>query len=109
MFFKIQNKPYLSTEQLRTNTMLDAYYIIQKYPLHASEQILDNYIQQQYKVSLKNMCIKLLLNITFYKDETGGLILIFKDQIYDKIASLITYGNGAIQGSPILQIAFANY
>lgn len=29
----------------------------------------------------------------------------FKDPKYDTIASLITYGNGAIPGSRILQIA----
>jgi hypothetical protein len=109
MFFKIKNKRYLSTEQLRTNALLDAYYIIQKYPLHASEVILDHYIQQQYKVSLKNMCVKLLLNLTFYKNDAGDLTLMFKDRNYDKIARLITYGNGAIQGSPILQIAFTDY
>ena len=109
MFFKIKNKHYLSTEQLRTNALLDAYYIIQKYPLNASELVLSQYLQQQYKASLKNMCIKLLLNLTFYKTDAGDLTLIFKDQTYDKIARLITYGNVAIPGSPILQTAFANY
>lgn len=105
MFFNIKNKKYLSPEQLRTNTLLDAYFIIQNYPLHASDLILDQFIQQQYRVSLKNMCIKLLLSLTFYKDETGNLLLMFKDPKYDTIASLITYGNGAIPGSRILQIA----
>ena len=105
MFFTIKNKQYLSTEQLRTDTLLNAYYIIQNYPLKASEVVLDNYVQQQYKVSLKNLCIKLLLNLTFYKNDTGGLVLLFKNSKYDSIARLITYGNGAIPGSKILQIA----
>lgn len=108
MFFTINNKNYLSTEQLRTDALLDAYYVIQNYPLKASELILDNYIQQQYGVSLKNMCIKLLLSLTFYKDNSGNLVLLFKDQRYDAIAGLITYGNGVIPGSKILQIALNN-
>ena len=108
MFFYIKNKQYLSVEQLRTNTLLDAYYVIQNYPLKASEIILDQYIQQQYKVSLKNLCIKLLLNLTFHKDDTGNLIVMFKNPKYDSIASLITYGNGAILGSNILKIALSN-
>jgi hypothetical protein len=95
----------MSTEQLRASTMLNAYYVIKHYPLHASELALDSYIQQQYDVSLKNMCIKLLLNLTFHKDDEGNLVLLFKDHKYDKIAQLITYGNGAIPGSQILQIA----
>lgn len=108
MFFKIQNKKYLSTEQLRTNTLLEAYFLIQNYSLHASELTLDKYIQQHYKTSLKNMCIKLLLSLTFYEDNEGNLILLFKDTKYDKLASLITYGNGAIPGSRILKIALKN-
>ena len=105
MLFTVSNKRYMSIDQLRTNTMLDAYFIIKNYPMHASDMILDNYIQQQYKVSLKNMCIKLLLSLTFHKNDEGDLTLLFKDQKYDKIAQLITYGNGAIPGSKILQIA----
>jgi hypothetical protein len=70
--------------------------------------MLDSYIQQQYKITLKNLCIKLLLSLTFYKDNEGNLVLLFKDPKYDKLASLITYGNGAIPGSNILQIALNN-
>lgn len=105
MFFKIENKRFMSTDQLHTSIMLKAYYIVQRYPLHASEAVLDNFIQQQYKTSLKNMCIKLLLNLTFYEDDSGNLILMFKNPKYDQIASLITYGNGVIPGSRILKTA----
>lgn len=105
MFFTIHNNQYLSEGQLRSNTLLDAYFIIKNYSLHASELILDTYIKQQYNTSLKDICIKLLLSLTFYKDSEGNLMLLFKDPKYDKIAQLITYGNGAIPGSKILQIA----
>lgn len=108
MFFSIKNKHYLSTDQLRTSTLLRAYYIVQKYPLHASDIPMDNFIQQQYNVSLKNMCIKLLLNLSFYEDNTGSLVLMFKNPKYDQIARLITYGNGAIPGSRILQTALTD-
>lgn len=108
MLFTITNKRYLSVDQLRTNTLLDAYFIIKNYPLLASELILDQYIQQQYDTTLKNMCIKLLLSLTFMKDDKNNLVLLFKDPKYDKIARLITYGNGAIPGSKILQIALNN-
>ena len=98
----------MSPDQLRVNTLLDAYYVIKNYSLHASDLLLDRFIQQQYKTSLKDMCIKLLLSLTFYKNDAGNLILMFKDPRYDKIASLITYVNGAIPGSRILQIALKN-
>jgi hypothetical protein len=108
MVFTIKNSRYMSTEQLRTNTLLNAYFIIKKYPLKASDTILDNYLQQQYKISLKDLCVKLLLNLTFYSDDAGDLVLLFKNPKYDKLARLITYGNGAIPGSRILQIALTN-
>jgi hypothetical protein len=76
--------------------------------MHAADLILDQYIQQQYNTSLKDLCIKLLLSLTFCKNKDGDLVLLFKDPKYDKIARLITYGNGAIPGSKILQIALKN-
>ena len=108
MLFSISNNSHMPIEQLRTNTLLDAYFIIKNYSLHASELSLDRFIKQQYKVSLKDMCIKLLLSLTFYTNKDGDLILLFKNQKYDTIASLITYGNGAIPGSKILRIALKN-
>lgn len=108
MLFTIANNKYLSTEHLRASTMLKAYYIIQKYPIGASEQILDTYIQQQYKITLKNLCITLLLNMTFYEDKDHNLVLLFKNPKYDRLARLITYGNGGIPGSRILKMALNN-
>jgi hypothetical protein len=107
MLFTVINKQYKSVEQLRMNTLLNAYYIIRNYPMRAADITLDSYIQQQYDTSLKNMCIKLLLSLTFHKDNEGNLVLLFKDSKYDKIAQLITYGNGAIQGSKILRVALS--
>ena len=108
MLFIVKNSRYLSTEQLRADTLMNAYFIIKNYPMHASDLVLDQYIQQQHKMTLKNMCIKLLLSLTYHKDNEGNLVLLFKDNKYDKIAQLITYGNGAIPGSRILQIALNN-
>ena len=108
MLFSIKNKYHMSVEQLRSNTLLNAYFIIQNYPLRATDLPMDQYLQQQHKITLKNMCIKLLLSLTFHKDDTGNLILLFKNPKDDAIAQLITYGNGAIPGSRILQIALNN-
>lgn len=108
MIFIIPNKRYMSTEQLRTDTLLTAYFLVKNYPMHASDIILDRFIQQQYKTSLKDMCIKLLLSLSFCKDDEDNLVLLFKDPRYDKIARLITYGNGAIPGSKILKVALSN-
>jgi hypothetical protein len=60
---------------------------------------------QQYNTSLKNLCVELLLNLTMTKDQEGNLILLFKDPKFDRLAQLVTYGNGALPGSKILQHA----
>ena len=108
MLFNVKNRRFMSTEQLRTNTLLNAYFIIQKYPLKASDTLMDNYIQQQYRTSSKNLCVKLLLDLTLYEDESGNLVLLFKNPKSDAIARLVTYGNGAIPGSKILRVALTN-
>lgn len=109
MFFTIKNNKYLSPQQVKTDTLMHAYYLISNYPLKASDKILNDYLQQQYKENLKNLCVKLLLNITFYKNDEGNFVLIFKDPKMDQLAQLITYGNGAIPGSRILQIALHTF
>ena len=108
MLFIIQNKRYMSIEKLRASTLLNAYHTINNYPLKATDLAMDTYIQQQYKMSLKNICIKLLLSLTFYEDDVGNLVLLFKDNKLDSLAGLITYGNGAIPGSRILQTALSS-
>lgn len=108
MFFTIKNTFYRAPEQAYKIALFDAYCIIKSYPLKASELAIDKLIQQQYKMTLKEMCIKLLLNLGYYKDDVGNIILLFKTPKYDQIARLITYGNGAIPGSKILKIALRN-
>lgn len=108
MFFTINNNRYLSESQLRADTLLNAYFIIKNYSIHATELALNDYIKQQYNTSLKDLCIKLLLSLTFYRDNKGNFLLLFKNPEHDKLARLITYGNGAIPGSKILQLALNN-
>lgn len=108
MFFIIKNNMHVSLDQLRNIVLVDAYNIIKDYPMYATDMLMDNYIKQQYGVSLRDMCIKLLLNLTFHKDGTENLVLMFRDKKYDAIANLISYGNGAIPGSKILKTAFSN-
>lgn len=108
MFFTIKNKKYSTKEQLRTNALMNAYFVIKNFPLKAADIALDNYLQNQYKTDIKNLCIRLLLSLTFYNTDSGDIVLMFKNPKDDYLARLITYGNGAIPGSKILQIALKN-
>lgn len=108
MLFLVENKRYQSKNQLQTETLLKAYFIIDQFPLHASDKVLDSYLQNRYNISLKNLCVKLLLSLTSYLNNDGNLVLLFKNPKDDLLARLITYGNGAVPGSKILQIALKN-
>ena len=104
MFFTIESNKYLNKEQQRAEILMSAYFIIKNYPLKASDTLLNNFLKQHYNDELKNLCIKILLNLIFYKDK-DHFILSFKNPEIEKLARLITYGNGKVPGSQILQVA----
>ena len=105
MFFTVPNSKYLSPKQLSTSILMNAYFVVSQFPLKASDRLLDDYLQATYKINLKNLCAKLLLDLTFMKDDEGNFVMVFRDPEMDKLARLVTYGTGIIPGSKILQIA----
>jgi hypothetical protein len=88
----------------RTKFSSDALFIIRAYPMRAQELLLDAYLRQHYKKSLKNICIELLSSCTLHQKEKSFLIL-YKNPEHDKLAQLITYGNALVGGSNILKYA----
>jgi hypothetical protein len=106
MLFVVPNSYKVNPELLRARVLINAYSVIQNYPMRGAETVLNGFVQQQYGKSLKDLCLDLLLHVKFQVDDEGNVILVFNDKKYDTIAQLITFGNGAIQGSRILQTAF---
>lgn len=109
MMFTVRNPYKLQPEQLRVKTLLSARSFIRMYPMRATELALDEHLQQQYDTTLKNACLVLLLNASYTVNDLGELVILFKNPQHDKVAQLITYGNGQILGSQILRHALANY
>lgn len=106
MFFVIKYNKYNSSEFVRLKALTLAFCRIKNFKLHANEQLLDNFLKQQYNRSLKDLCIELLTKLVLFKNGQEELILLFRDPYYDKIARIITYGTGNIPGSPILKASF---
>jgi hypothetical protein len=50
-----------------------------------------------------------IANCKIQKNNNNEVIVTFPSKKIDQIASIITYGNGKIQGCPILQEAFGRY
>lgn len=66
-----------------------------------TEKLLDNYLQNQYQMSLKQACYTIITNCTIEESEETLLITI-SNKTLDKIARIITYGTGKLLGSQIL-------
>ena len=107
MFFTLQvdNKKPVSIIKLKT--LVRARSLISLYPMRGTEVILNNYLVENYKITLKNLCFLLLANLYFSTGEENEIIMFFKDEKYDKLARIITYGINNISGSQILQTALS--
>lgn len=102
------------SRKLNSNTELARYYLknnarrfILFYRFGANEVKLNNYLIEKYKMPLIQACLVILQKSTISTNLVDDeLIITFKDKDIDKLATLITYGNGALQGSKILRYAF---
>ena len=107
MFFiiKTDNKKPISIVKLKT--LVRARSLISLYPMRGTEVILNNYLVDNYKLTLKNACFLLLANLQVSAGEDDEIIMFFKDDRYNKLAQIITYGIDDISGSQILKAALS--
>lgn len=75
--------------------------------MRGTEIILNNYLVENYKTTLKNLCFILLANLYFSTGEENEIIMSFKDDKYAKLAQIVTYGIDNISGSQILKTALS--
>jgi hypothetical protein len=108
MFFitKINNKQPVSIIKLKT--LSRARSLISLYPMRGTEVILNHYLLENYKLTLKNACLLLLANLQVSTGEEDEIIMFFKEEKYIKLAQIITYGIEDIPGSQILKVALSS-
>ena len=107
MFYAIQTDSKKPVSIVKLKTLVRARSLISLYPMRGTEVILNNYLVENYKITLKNLCFLLLANLQFSTGEENEIIMFFKDEKYDKLARIITYGIGNISGSQILKTALS--
>lgn len=107
MFFSIKIKDKKPASIIKLKTLVRARSLISLYPMRGTEVILNNYLVDNYKLTLKNTCFLLLANLHVGVGEEDEIIMFFKDEKYDKLAQIITYGIDNISGSQILKIALS--
>ena len=103
MFFTIKNDTKKPVSIVKLKNLVRARSLVSLYPMRGTEIILDNYLIENHKLTLKNACLLLLANLHVSEGEENELILFFKDEKYDKLAQIITYGIDDISGSQILK------
>ena len=107
MFFTIKTDVKKPVSIIKLKTLVRARSLISLYPMRGTEVILNNYLVENYKITLKNLCLLLLTKLYFSEGEENEIIIFFKDDKYAKLAQIITYGIDNISGSQILKIALS--
>lgn len=80
---------------------------IRNYRLSSDDIKINNYLVSMYKITLKTACYKILQNIKTIISNKEDISFIIKNKKYDKLARLITFGNGKFIGSNIIRNCFA--
>ena len=103
MFFILKTDSKKPESVVKLKTLVRARSRISLYPMRGTEVILNNYLIENYNITLKNACLLLLVNMHMSAGEENEIIIFFKDEKYDKLAQIITYGIDNISGSQILK------
>ena len=107
MFYAIKTNSTKPVSIIKLKTLLRARSLISLYPMRGTEIILNNYLIETYKLTLKNACLLLLANMHVSAGEENEIIFFFKEEKYDNLAQIITYGIDNISGSQILKTALS--
>lgn len=107
MTFVIENRYNVNSSLLKSRTYLSARDTILRFPMLITEQIIDQKLYKLYGLNLKPACLYLLARCKFLKNKDNNLIVSFPDKADNKLAMLITYGDGSFVGSNILKLALS--
>lgn len=107
MFFTIKTESKQPASIVKLKTLVRARSLISLYPMRGSEVILNNYLLENYKLTLKNACLLLLANLQVSDGDENEIVLFFREDKYIKLAQIITYGIDDISGSQILKKALS--
>lgn len=102
MFFRIQSTTPdtdLAIYRLKRRARL----FLTTYKHNAADLLIDRYLREHFKITLKEACRQILQNLKFSINALDEIIVTVPDPELKKIARIITYGPGTILGSNILK------
>jgi hypothetical protein len=80
---------------------LNALHRLRAFPKNTAEKLLDQYLKENYQITLNHACYLIILNCTV-EELKDTLTITIKSKELDKIARIITFGTGRLSGSRIL-------
>ena len=108
MVFRIAS-PVINKQQYNFWVLQGARMTIAMYRIKPAQKQLNDYIWKKFGLNLKAACAMVVANCRLQKNKNNELIITFPAKQIDQLATLITYGNGKIQGCSILQEAFGKH
>jgi hypothetical protein len=79
------------------------------YKFTPANKKLNEYLWAEFGVNLRSASAMVIANCRVQKNMNNEIIITFPSKKIDRLASIITYGTGKIQGCSILKDAFGRY
>jgi hypothetical protein len=108
MFFRIASS-IVNERRYNFWVIKGANLAIATYRVKPAQKQLNDYIWKEFGLTLKAAAAIVVANCRMQKNQSNEIIVTFPSKKIDKLASLITYGNGKIQGCSILTEAFGRH
>ena len=108
MVFRITS-PIVNKSRYNFWVLQGARLAIATYRLKPAQKQLNDYIWKNFGLNLKAACLLVISNCKVQKNQSNDIIITFPSKRIDNIASIITYGDGKIQGCSILKEAFGRH
>ena len=108
MFFRISS-PIINEQRYNFWILQGARIAIATYSIKPAQKQLNDYIWKEYGLTLKAAAALVVANCRMQKNQSNEIIVTFPSKKIDNLAALITYGDGKIQGCPILTDAFGRH
>ena len=107
MFFTVAS-PIINKYKSNHWILQGARLSVSLYHITPAQLKLNSYLWENYGLNIRSASMLILANCRLLKNNSNEIIVVFPSKKIDKLASLITYGNGKIQGCSVLQEAFGN-
>lgn len=108
MFFRICS-PIANKNNYNFWVLHGANLVIINYKITPAHKQLNNYLWKEFGLNIKSASTLVIANSRIQKNKNNELIITFPAKKIEKLAAILTYGTGKVQGCSILKDAFLRH